>query len=67
LHDYCPRCLNDRLLIFVAIWTALALWPARVAGGKEHSFVGYFIFSLSLFPAALIVAYIVDDRFAPAA
>jgi hypothetical protein len=51
-------------LIFVAIWIALAFWPARVAGRKGHSFVGYFIFSLFLFPAALIVAYMVDDRFA---
>jgi hypothetical protein len=27
----------------------------RVAGRKGHSFVGYFIFSLFFFPAALIV------------
>jgi hypothetical protein len=49
-------------LIFVAIWIALAFWPARVAGRKGHSFVGYFIFSLFFFPAALIVAYMVDNR-----
>jgi hypothetical protein len=54
-------------LIFAAIWIALAFWPARVAGRKGHSFVGYFIFSLFFFPAALIVAYTVDDRFATAA
>ena len=29
---------------------------------KGHSFIGYFIFSLIFFPAALIVAYIVSDR-----
>ncbi len=46
----------------VIIWIAIAFWPARVAGRKGHSFVGYFIFSLVFFPAALIVAYVVDDR-----
>ena len=44
------------------IWIALAFWPARVAGRKGHSFVGFFIFSLFFFPAALIVAYVVGDR-----
>jgi len=54
-------------LVVVVVWIALAFWPARVAGRKGHSFMGFFIFSLFLFPAALIVAYIVDDRFATAA
>ena len=44
------------------IWVALAFWPARVAARKGHSFLGYFIFSLFFFPAALIVAYLVHDR-----
>ena len=49
--------------IFLAvIWIAIAFWPARVAGRKGHSFIGYFIFSLFFFPAALIVAYLVQDR-----
>ena len=52
------------LLVFV--WVALAFWPARVAGRKGHSFVGYFIFSLFFFPAALILAYLVEDRTRPA-
>jgi hypothetical protein len=46
----------------LAIWIALAFWPARVAGRKGHSFVGYFIFSLFFFPLALIMAYVVKDR-----
>jgi len=50
------------VVILVAIWVALAFWPARVAGRKGHSFLGYFIFSLFFWPAALIVAYVVDDR-----
>jgi hypothetical protein len=29
---------------------------------KGHSFIGYFIFSLFFFPAAIIVAYLVQDR-----
>jgi hypothetical protein len=48
--------------IFVLIWIALAFWPARVAGRKGHSFVGYFILSLIFFPLALILAYVVRDR-----
>jgi hypothetical protein len=53
-------------IVFIIIWIALAFWPARVAGRKGHSFLLYFIFSLFFFPAALIVAYLVKDRRAPA-
>jgi hypothetical protein len=49
-------------ILWLVIWVALAFWPARVAGRKGHSFFGYFIFSLFFFPAALIVAYLVEDR-----
>lgn len=49
-------------VIVLAIWIAIAFWPARVAGRKGHSFFGFFIFSLVFFPAALIVAYMVRDR-----
>ena len=48
--------------IFLLIWIALAFWPARVAGRKGHSFIGYFILSLFFFPLALIMAYVVKDR-----
>ena len=54
-------------IIVAIIWIAIAFWPARVAGRKGHSFIGYFIFSLFFFPAALIVAYMVQDRGAPRA
>ena len=47
---------------FVVIWIALAFWPARVAGRKGHSFVGYFILSLFFFPLAIVLAYVVKDR-----
>ena len=50
------------VVILAVIWIAIAFWPARVAARKGHSFLGYFIFSLFFFPAALIVAYMVDDR-----
>ena len=53
-------------IVFLVIWVAIALWPARVAGRKGHSFFGYFIFSLIFFPAALIVAYMVSDNTRPA-
>ncbi|MGO8961897.1 MAG: hypothetical protein ACLQFR_31680 [Streptosporangiaceae bacterium] len=49
-------------IVLTAIWIAIAFWPARVAGRKGHSFVGYFFFSLFVFPAAIIVAYLVPDR-----
>jgi len=48
--------------VFLVIWIALAFWPARVAGRKGHSFFGYFILSLFVFPIALIMAYVVEDR-----
>ena len=51
---------------FIVIWIALAFWPARVARRKGHSFIGYFIFSLFFFPLALVTAYVVHDRGAPA-
>jgi hypothetical protein len=49
-------------VVLAIIWICLAFWPARVAGRKGHSFLGYFIFSLFFWPAALIVAYLVVDR-----
>jgi len=47
--------------VALAIWIALAFWPARVADRKGHSFLGYFIFSLFFFPLALLVAYLSQD------
>ena len=49
-------------IAFLAIWIALAFWPARVARRKGHSFLGCFILSLVFFPLALIAAYMVEDR-----
>ena len=46
----------------IVVWVAIAFWPARVAARKGHSFLGYFLFSLVFFPAALLVAYMVSDR-----
>ncbi len=51
-------------ILCAVIWIAIAFWPARVAGRKGHSFIGYFIFSVFFFPAALIVAYLVPPRIA---
>jgi hypothetical protein len=52
-------------ILFFIIWVAIAFWPARVAARKGHSFFGYFLFSLVFFPAALIVAYVVQDKTVP--
>jgi len=49
-------------ILIAVIWIAIAFWPARVADRKGHSFIGYFIFSLFFFPAAIIVACLVPDR-----
>lgn len=49
-------------VIVLMFWIAIAFWPARVAGRKGHSFLGYFIFSLFFFPLALLVAYLSNDR-----
>ena len=53
-------------IAFLAIWIALAFWPARVAHRTGHSFIGYLIFSLFSFPLALLTAYLVRDRRQPA-
>ena len=53
-------------ILFLIVWVAIAFWPARVAARKGHSFFGYFILSLIFFPAALILAYMVQDRTVPA-
>ena len=53
-------------VVFLIIWIFIAFWPARVARRKGHSFVLYFIFSLFFFPLALLTAYLVHDRRAPA-
>jgi hypothetical protein len=50
----------------LAIWVAIAFWPARVAARKGQSFFGSFLFSLIFFRAARIVPYLVTDRTAPA-
>jgi hypothetical protein len=49
-------------IVWAIVWVTIALWPARVAARKGHSFVLYFLFSLLFFPAALITAYVVRDR-----
>jgi hypothetical protein len=49
-------------ILAIAVWVLIAFWPARVAARKGHSFIGYFLFSLVFFPAALIVAYMASDR-----
>ena len=49
-------------LVLVVVWVALAFWPARVAGRKGHSFFGFFLLSIFVFPLALILAYVADDR-----
>lgn len=43
-------------------WILIAFWPARVAGRRGYSFVGFFILSLFFFPLAIILAYVLPDR-----
>ncbi|MDQ5972104.1 MAG: hypothetical protein QG553_263 [Patescibacteria group bacterium] len=53
------------LVLGIVIWIFIALWPARVAYRKGHSFLLFFVFSLFFFPAAVITAYVVKDRSHP--
>ena len=53
-------------IIGLIIWIAIAFWPARIAGRKGHSFIGYFLLSLLFFPLALILACVVENRAAVA-
>ena len=53
------------IIAAVIIWVAIAFWPARVAGRKGHSFLGYFLLSLLFFPLSLLMAYLVEDRTKP--
>jgi hypothetical protein len=55
------------IIAAVIIWVAIAFWPARVAGRKGHSFLGYFLLSLLFFPLSLLMAYVVEDRTQPLA
>lgn len=50
------------IVAIIAVWVAIAFWPARVAARKGHSFVLYFIFSMVFFPGALLAAYLIEDR-----
>ncbi len=49
-------------VVLAIIWVALAFWPARVAGRKGHSFIGFFVLSLFFWPLSLVLAYLVRDR-----
>ena len=50
-------------IIGFIILLLLAFWPARVARRKGHSWLLFFIFSLFLFFPALIVAYLMPNRY----
>jgi hypothetical protein len=50
-------------IIGLIILLALAFWPARVARRKGHSWLLFFIFSLFFFFPALIVAYLMPNRY----
>ena len=50
-------------IIGFIILVLLAFWPARVARRKGHSWLLFFIFSLFLFFPALIVAYLMPNRY----
>ena len=49
-------------VILVVVLFAIAFWPARAASRNVQSFILCFICSLICVPAALLVAYLVQDR-----
>jgi hypothetical protein len=44
-------------ILGVFLWILLALWPARVAAAKGHSFWGYFLLSIFFWWITLFVVY----------
>ena len=54
------------IVLLAVVWVAVAFLPARLAASKGHSFLGYFVFSVFFFPAALIAAFLASDRTRPA-
>lgn len=50
------------MIMILIAWVFIAFWPARIAGDKGHSFIGFFIFSIFFFPLALLVAFLVSDK-----
>jgi hypothetical protein len=54
-------------ILGVFLWILLALWPARVAAAKGHSFFGYFVLSLFFWWITLFIVYFgLDDKSHPA-
>jgi 1-acyl-sn-glycerol-3-phosphate acyltransferase len=44
-------------ILGVFLWILIALWPARVAAQKGHSFWGYFLVSIFFWWITLFVVY----------
>ncbi len=44
-------------IIGLIIWIAIAFWPARVASGKGHSFLLWFLISIPFWWISLFVVY----------
>ncbi len=49
------------LVIMIAPFL-LAIIPAKIAEKKGHSFVGFYVFGLLLWPIALIVSLVIGER-----
>ncbi len=50
------------------IWILIALWPARVASSKGHSFLLWFLISIPFWWISLFVVYFgLSDKNAPKA
>jgi hypothetical protein len=44
-------------ILGVIAWIIIAIWPARVAARKGHSFWGYFLLSLLFWWITLFIVY----------
>ena len=49
------------MMLIISVWVAVAFWSARTAARKGYSFRGYLILSLLFWPAALVVAFSLQD------
>lgn len=50
------------IILIITIAGMILAIPAKIASNKGYSFIGFLIFAIFFYPAALIVALIIDDK-----
>ena len=52
-------------IVFLIVFSCLAIIPARIAKNKGYKFWQFWLFGLFLFVPALIVAFLIQDKVTP--